>query len=337
MTDNLAFGELKQRFSILIKNEIRLYIFSLSKCSADTRTLKLRALVRKAKKRLLILRSLQSWLDSEDTRYFFNNYTTNALRLKTMEQQINEVQDGFYFTHSHLFAKRVQSLSVQFASAILSCRFNHLSLAIFSCGKLTSPKIELNFSRFVEELNLTIRLKVHLFDKIPSAVTSWKIQDGLLFLNKLNMYTLTLSLQYLSIDAPWAPIDFQLLVGQGNSGFVNDRHLEHSKMENQLLQFLKRKCNIAETAKNIFDSTTRISTSPNSTMSVNAVDITFNLDESCLLCQFVAEASILKTLSLQSLHFSKMLFWESRVEVDFVDDLSNNCVMTRFWRPYNMK
>jgi hypothetical protein len=159
-----------------------------------------------------------------------------------LEASLNESQDILYFSHSHLYGKRIPQLPIAKARDILAKgTYSYFPEYMFTLGKKPLPITSSSNDDLIKNIHIYIRSKLLLYDNIPEEISSYTIENGLLILRQNNLYELALTLSHLRESSPWRVIGFKLLVDYHPSEFFHHLPPNMTSFENQVYDILVSK------------------------------------------------------------------------------------------------
>ncbi len=192
---------------------------------------------------MLILHGICKWFKVvPNSVNYYQNINLLEQELIRLEASLNESQDILYFSHSHLFSKRIPQLPIAKARDILAKgTYSYFPEYMFTLGKKPLPSSNSNTDELIKNIHIYIRSKLLLYDNIPSEISNYTIEHGLLILRQNNLYELALTLSYLKESAPWRVVGFKILVGYHPSEFFNNLPPNIASFEKQVYDVLVSK------------------------------------------------------------------------------------------------
>ena len=364
-TDTIKVGDVIQRVSTHIIDELRVLLGNMKSLTPELRTVKLRALVSRSKKQLADLLAICKWLESPDVGKYFNSLNQMHFQITNTENELNEIQDGLYFTHRDLFAKRIRPINVRMARDILALgHYAHLPVPIFTCGRMPAPRLPSEI-KVRENLEIFIRAKLFLVDTMPRYCFQLRttIQNGALHIVVPNMYELVLTLQYADESAPWNIIGFNFLVSSSLSENSENEPINFDvvSFEAGVLQKLRDMVGNKVAIERIFatDNRTQLCPQKSSGTTVSnapAIDSILNLgdvstvDETCHpsgesiekevslqrilgICNHAAEAIQLRVLYAQGLQLKRAGIWNGdNIELSYSELDRCTAFIMKIWK-----
>jgi hypothetical protein len=358
-------GDVVQRVAITTFEELRILLTSMRSWTPELRTVKMKGFLAKAKKRLASLLALCKWLQIGDVRKHFACLDKLNFEITNLENNLNEIQDGMYFTHRDLFAKRVRSINVKMGRDVMATgKYGYLSVPIFSCGLMPQPAV-VEHARLRRDLDIFIRSKLLLSDPIPPASPNCMaklgstVENGFLRIQKPNMFEVLLSLQYADEAAPWEVIGFKLLSDDSVRDMSSSTRIGYhgsKEFETNVLSLLRR---LSRTEPNLLDvfkadnrtevpdadarprlapmdieSDTRVSETKSQADSEQPdhIEPPLTLKRILKICQYSAESFVIRILYAQALRLKQQLLAVDAIDVVYTEqDLSAN-VQVKFWK-----
>ena len=196
-----------------------------------------------SRKKLLVLHGICKWFKVvPNSVNYYQNINLLEQELIRLEASLNESQDLLYFSHSHLFNKRIPLLPIAKARDILAKgTYSYFPEYMFTLGKKPLPISNLSTDELIKNIHIYIRSKLLLYDNIPSEISNYTIEHGLLILKQNNLYELALTLSYLKESAPWRVVGFKILVDYHPSEFFNHLPPNIASFEKQVYDVLVSK------------------------------------------------------------------------------------------------
>jgi hypothetical protein len=347
----IHLGDILQRVAVTSFEELRILLNSMKSWTPELRTVKLRNFISKAKKRLASLLALCKWLQINDVRKHFTCLNSITFEISNLESNLNEIQDGFFFTHRDLFAKRTRPINVKIArDSLSSSSYGFLSVPMFSCGLMPRPVlVSCSESDLKRNLNIFIKCKLALNDPMPmpgaSSYAGYETitEEGLLTIKKGHMFEIKLSLQFADESAPWEIIDFRFLVQDSlrdSCSTVVAVDYDLGIYRQDVLFLLRSLTQSRKYVEDIFAATRRTISEVPDGQGAPEIYPSIESDEQAPLtmrrilkiCKHASETVALRILYAQSLKLKQNVLGGDLLDVVYVEQEAATVLQLQFWK-----
>lgn len=208
----ITVGNLLQKVALKSYEEINNLVDAFPSMSPELRAEKIMLLVKRAKRRLLQLYAILVWIQEQHVRTYIESSLKLLSNVESENNRFNQILDALYYTHASLYSKRCKSIDIEATTDIIVARTSpDLPYGIFSCKIPPVPKSP-DVSLLYKDLNISIRCKIVLQERIPSQFDHSHIHDGVLHLKMSNMFEIQLTLEDIDIKSRWIVHKFEILI-----------------------------------------------------------------------------------------------------------------------------
>jgi hypothetical protein len=212
-SSSISLGDLLQKVSQKSYEELKILLESFPAQSLQLRGEKLSLILNKIKKRYAQLYALLNWLTEDHVRNYLSS--TRELLNDVLDQSIRYhiKQDAFYYLHSSLYGQRIKSIEINEAyELILQQSDKKLPTSIENCQEKVIPELDLKENEIEKQLEIMIRSKLLLDEKLLVTFDKAMIKKGVLTLCRNHYFEIRLSLKELDDwTAPWSILSVNIL------------------------------------------------------------------------------------------------------------------------------
>lgn len=323
----VPLGDVLQRFSSASYSDLQQLLTNMRTLSPEVKYEKLKLYISKTKKQISQLLAIIRWLGVPGVLPYFVQLETLDEHMNQIENKLNQTQDELFFAHRNLYWGRVKNLEVSVAMDILGRgTYQYLPKSIFTCGQPISPDIS-DETILRRDLNILIRSKVALIDKLPSDISHVDISDGLLIIRNPYLYELAITLTHLDHNAPWRIIGFKILVDyHKKEEFQGQQRYDKSTYEQDVLNILTKLNSSSSIIKNTIENEENIN-EIHPSLPIKKL----NLNQMHNICIHSSIGVSLRALYVLALDMTKTL-WKNYSDVKFVEtETQHQCVFS-FWK-----
>ena len=304
--------------------ELSLIISSFPSQSLQLKTEKLILYYNKYKKKYLLFYYLLLFFNFSFIRSSFLSISNFFFYIFSLKKNFINKIDYFFYLHLSLYNKRLFSLKLKQAKKIIkNSNFEDLPSIIFfdnfnrkkkieeiseSCKKFLGSSLEeyIKNNKIEERLNILIRSKLLLEEKIPLLFNSFIIQNGFLKLIKFHLFEVSLSLSNIIHSQPmnWIVLNVSILTHHHE----RERLLGESdpqELNSHLLQSLQRLSQITNSS--------------------------FTLQMIGSICLYTSLSHCLRLLYVQGLDFIRTILI-STADVTYLEQPEKITVSCLFWK-----
>jgi hypothetical protein len=211
----------------------------MPKQSHELRFEKLSVVVKRAKRRLLQLYAILSWIQEAHVRTYIDSTLKLQANVSFENNRLNQILDFLYFTHAGLYSKRCKSIDVKSAINIAARgTYDMLPEGLFRCKIVPTPA-DPDLDILHRQLDISIRTKIALTEDLPKEYDYAKILEGVLTLRQSNMFEIQLTLHNSDHTSAWIAYKFILLVKNHDDERI-DAEIDHKTLDKDILQLLRR-------------------------------------------------------------------------------------------------
>ena len=159
------------------------------------------------------LMALLRWLKSSDVKGELDSIIKRQLKGNTEYFERDITVGAVYYFHAELYSKRIRTLNISLTRDLLSMRiFSHLPDSIF----VNVKSLHRTNLKVLKEIEMYIKLKLSVHEKLPASCSRFELVDGVLILERRNLFRLALTLAYPDKSSAWKPVHFAILAKFSN-------------------------------------------------------------------------------------------------------------------------
>ena len=304
---SIEIGNLVRKVSLRLFDDLLNLVKIMPAMTAELRAQKLRENTMKFRLKLERLLSICKWLKGPDVKLQLDSIHNEEMVGRKKRQTFEDILSALFHFHANLYPSRVRASEVSIAKEILA-RGNYpfLPEGMFGIESGGSGNFKEETTR--QELDLFIRTKLALDERIPEDCDSAQLINGVLVLRRTNLFQVSFTLAYPDQNAHWKPLNFQLLVSFVNEG-LPDKSSHVNVLELKVIDALLK----------IY-----LSSIPQGTPKIP-------LEQQWSMCYYMSMMYSLRMFYVQSLLNSR-LFSSVRCESTFNnEDSDKNVLIHRFW------
>lgn len=339
----ITIGDIVQRTALYTYKEL-LTVFSNTNVDKELRYTLLKTFLSKAKRRLSQLLVIIRWFSRPETKRYFSDVAQVESHLSNLENGLNEAEFKLYQIHGNLFSQRVRALDVATAREILSSgSYPYFPAVISTRGTMPLPRPSHDDEdELRRSLNILLRGKIALHDRIPKSIDCADISGGLLVMRRLHLFELALTLKYASDEAPWLVIGFKLLIDSDNGGSDVNEGIKLNEVFNS--EAYEGKVTAALRTFTAFPLP-KFSPSTNSKDNATTDSVSMDVEDACKshpsptrtlshlnsVCTHASAAVCLRVLHALALR-TLQEHWKSYCLVEFAEKAEETMLGFRFWK-----
>lgn len=236
--EEIPLGDLVQKISLALYEQLANLMKIMPAQTPELRAQKLKQYFAIARSRLENLQVICQGLYSAEMKTGLKSLGDQDDECCRRRFETEQVLNAMYFFHAELYPKRIRSLDVDLAKEILARNaYPYLPEAIFTDypGDVEAADV----STTLRALELHIKAKLALEECIPPDCDSVELIDGVLILQKSNLFKIALTLAYLDKSASWKPLNFKLNMVFSHEG-LPQRSVTVSNIEFKVFDALLR-------------------------------------------------------------------------------------------------
>lgn len=212
MDSTVSLGDVYQRLSRHIMEEIRVLVASMPSQNPERNTSILSSFTSRTRRKLLQLLALTRWLSSQKVLKLFETLDHFHFQLQDWEVKSAATIHRMFFLHSSIYSMRSPKPLISDAQAIMSPQNLKLTVppAVFTCGQVAFPTTTHNEA--ISRATITIRAKLAMEKSKEVLVGSLhaSLANGVLQVVFLKLFTMQLTVYSCAVSSPWRVLSFRI-------------------------------------------------------------------------------------------------------------------------------